>query len=161
VVGEVATGVPPPSIPTVPLTSLPYLVLGAAGIVFLAVGESVGAGRAYAAQRDDFASRLQLWVDDPDFAALANPRKTTRGEAAAIAARTPAVAFFSHSIHGNEPAGFESAMMTAYTLLASESAQVKASSRWKLILRSSSMILTSGFCISCSALIRRPISSGR
>jgi len=51
VVGEVATGVPLPSIPTVPLTSLPYLVLGAAGIVFLAVGESVGAGRAYAAQR--------------------------------------------------------------------------------------------------------------
>jgi len=50
-VGEVATGVPMPSIPSVPLTSLPYLVLGAAGIVFLAVGESVGAGRAYAAQR--------------------------------------------------------------------------------------------------------------
>ena len=61
-----------------------------------------------------------------DLAALANPRKTTRSDAAAIAARTPAVAFFSHSIHGNEPAGFESAMMTAYTLLASESAQVKA-----------------------------------
>jgi SulP family sulfate permease len=51
VVGEVATGVPLPSIPTVPLTSIPYLALGAAGIVFLAVGESVGAGRAYAAQR--------------------------------------------------------------------------------------------------------------
>jgi MFS superfamily sulfate permease-like transporter len=33
------------------LTSIPYLVLSAAGIVFLAVGESVGAGRAYAAQR--------------------------------------------------------------------------------------------------------------
>ena len=51
VVGEVATGMPLPSIPTVPLTSLPYLVLSAAGIVFLAVGESVGAGRAYATQR--------------------------------------------------------------------------------------------------------------
>jgi MFS superfamily sulfate permease-like transporter len=48
VVGEVATGIPVPSIPAVPLTSIPYLVLGAAGIVFLAVGESVGAGRAYA-----------------------------------------------------------------------------------------------------------------
>ena len=48
VVGEVATGVPLPSIPAVPLTSVPLLVLGAAGIVFLAVGESVGAGRAYA-----------------------------------------------------------------------------------------------------------------
>jgi SulP family sulfate permease len=51
VVGEVATGMPLPSIPTVPLTSIPYLVLSAAGIVFLAVGESVGAGRAYATQR--------------------------------------------------------------------------------------------------------------
>jgi high affinity sulfate transporter 1 len=50
VVGEVATGMPLPSIPFVPLTTLPYLALGAAGIVFLAVGESVGAGRAYAAR---------------------------------------------------------------------------------------------------------------
>ena len=51
VVGEVETGVPLPSIPSIPLTSIPYLILGAAGIVFLAVGESVGAARAYAAQR--------------------------------------------------------------------------------------------------------------
>jgi high affinity sulfate transporter 1 len=50
VVGEVATGLPLPSIPSVPLTSIPYLALGAAGIVFLAVGESVGSGRAFAAQ---------------------------------------------------------------------------------------------------------------
>ena len=49
-VGDVATGVPLPSIPLVPLTAIPYLALGAAGIVFLAVGESVGAGRAYAAR---------------------------------------------------------------------------------------------------------------
>ena len=49
-VGDVATGMPLPSIPFVPLTTIPYLVLGAAGIVFLAVGESVGAGRAYAAR---------------------------------------------------------------------------------------------------------------
>jgi SulP family sulfate permease len=50
VVGDVATGLPLPSIPMVPLTTIPYLALGAAGIVFLAVGESVGAGRAYAAR---------------------------------------------------------------------------------------------------------------
>jgi SulP family sulfate permease len=48
VVGEVATGVPTPGLPAVRLTDLPYLVLGATGIVFLAVGESVGAARAYA-----------------------------------------------------------------------------------------------------------------
>ena len=35
-------------------------------------------------------------------------------------ARTPAVAVLSHSIHGNEPAGFEAAMQTAYQLLASD-----------------------------------------
>jgi high affinity sulfate transporter 1 len=50
VVGEVATGLPSPAIPSVPLTTIPYLAIGAAGIVFLAVGESVGAGRAYAAR---------------------------------------------------------------------------------------------------------------
>lgn len=50
VVGEVATGLPLPSLPNVPVSSLPYLVLGAVGIVFLAVGESVGAGRAYASR---------------------------------------------------------------------------------------------------------------
>ncbi|MES2123940.1 MAG: M14 family zinc carboxypeptidase [Gemmatimonadota bacterium] len=61
-----------------------------------------------------------------DVAALADPRKTTRADAAAIAARTPAIALFSHSIHGDEPAGFESSMITAYTLLASESSQVRA-----------------------------------
>ncbi|MDQ1322990.1 MAG: sulfate permease, SulP family [Chloroflexota bacterium] len=49
-VGEVATGLPLPSLPGVPVTAIPYLALGAAGIVFLAVGESVGAGRAYAAR---------------------------------------------------------------------------------------------------------------
>ncbi|MEP6591245.1 MAG: M14 family zinc carboxypeptidase [Gemmatimonadota bacterium] len=60
-----------------------------------------------------------------DIASLADPRRTTRSAAAEIAARTPAIALFSHSIHGNEPAGFESAMITAYTLLASESPQVR------------------------------------
>jgi SulP family sulfate permease len=48
VVGEVATGLPIPAIPHISLTAIPYLALGAMGIVFLAVGESVGAGRAYA-----------------------------------------------------------------------------------------------------------------
>lgn len=60
-----------------------------------------------------------------DLAALADPRVNDRAAADAIIARTPAVAFLSHSIHGNEPAGFETAMITAYTLLASESPQVR------------------------------------
>ena len=60
-----------------------------------------------------------------DLAALADPRTNDRAAADAIIARTPAVAFLSHSIHGNEPAGFEAAMLTAYTLLASESPLVR------------------------------------
>jgi len=47
-VGEVSTGVPLPGLPGISLLSIPLLAAGAAGIVFLAVGESIGAGRAYA-----------------------------------------------------------------------------------------------------------------
>jgi hypothetical protein len=55
-----------------------------------------------------------------DLAKLADPRTTSKAEAEAIAARTPAVALLSHSVHGNEPAGFETVMQTAYQLLASD-----------------------------------------
>ena len=50
VVGDVATGLPVPSLPGIALADIPFLVVGAAGIVFLAVGESVGMARAYAAR---------------------------------------------------------------------------------------------------------------
>ncbi len=61
-----------------------------------------------------------------DVSALADPRATSRAQAGALAARTPAVVMLSHSIHGNEPAGFETAMITAYTLLASDHPDVRA-----------------------------------
>ncbi|HTK55359.1 MAG TPA: M14 family zinc carboxypeptidase [Gemmatimonadales bacterium] len=61
-----------------------------------------------------------------DLDKLADPRITSAADARAIAARTPAVVLLTHSIHGDEPAGFESAMMTAYQLLASNSAEVQA-----------------------------------
>lgn len=61
-----------------------------------------------------------------DLAALADPRSTDPAAAQAIVARTPAVAFLSHSIHGNEPAGFEASMLTAYTLLASTAPDIQA-----------------------------------
>ncbi len=48
VVGEVTTGLPSLAIPSIPLSTIPLLVLGGVGIVFLAVGESVGAGRGFA-----------------------------------------------------------------------------------------------------------------
>jgi high affinity sulfate transporter 1 len=50
VVGEVATGVPAPSIPRVPIGDLVFLITGAFGIVFLALAESIGAARAFAAR---------------------------------------------------------------------------------------------------------------
>jgi SulP family sulfate permease len=50
VVGTVATGLPHVGLPEVSLLDLPYLAIGAAGIVFLAVGESVGAARSFAAR---------------------------------------------------------------------------------------------------------------
>ena len=55
-----------------------------------------------------------------DLARLADPRRTSAAEAAAIVARTPAVVFLSYSVHGNEPAGFEAVMWVAYQLLASD-----------------------------------------
>jgi hypothetical protein len=58
-----------------------------------------------------------------DMAELADPRRTSPGRAAEIAAKDPAVAVFSYSVHGNEPAGFEAAMQVAYQLLASEEPQ--------------------------------------
>lgn len=55
-----------------------------------------------------------------DLQALADPRGTSLAAAQEIARRTPAVVVLTHSIHGNEPSGFETAMVTAYQLLASE-----------------------------------------
>jgi len=40
--------------------------------------------RAYAATREDFASRLQLWVDDPSFAALGDARFSESTEEAMV-----------------------------------------------------------------------------
>jgi hypothetical protein len=56
-------------------------------------------------------------------AELADPRKTSSGRAAAIAAQGPAVALFQYSVHGDEPAGFEAAMQVAYQLAASDEPQ--------------------------------------
>jgi sulfate permease, SulP family len=64
VVGEVSTGLPSIGLPIPPVASIPVLILGAAGIVFLAVGESVGAGRG-------FASRHRYEIDaDQELLAL-------------------------------------------------------------------------------------------
>lgn len=48
IVGAIPTGLPTPGLPSISLTDLPYLITGALGIVFLAVGESLGSARAFA-----------------------------------------------------------------------------------------------------------------
>ena len=50
VVGLIPSGLPSPAIPVVTLSDLPLLVASAGGIVFLALGESVGTARAFAAK---------------------------------------------------------------------------------------------------------------
>jgi sulfate permease, SulP family len=50
VVGTIPTGMPIPGIPKITLEILGFLIAGAAGIVFLAAGETLGTGRAYAAK---------------------------------------------------------------------------------------------------------------
>jgi MFS superfamily sulfate permease-like transporter len=50
VVGVIPTGMPAPAFPVVSLEMIPVLIAGAAGIVFLAVGETLGTGRTFAAK---------------------------------------------------------------------------------------------------------------
>ena len=50
IVGEIPTGLPEFGFPQVDLAAIPFLIAGAAGIVFLAVGESLGTARAYASK---------------------------------------------------------------------------------------------------------------
>ncbi len=50
IVGAIPTGLPMPGLPSISVSDLPYLITGAVGIVFLAVGESLGSARAFAAR---------------------------------------------------------------------------------------------------------------
>lgn len=50
VVGDVATGIPIPGIPRIPIGDFVFLLTGAFGIVFLALAESIGAARSFGAR---------------------------------------------------------------------------------------------------------------
>ena len=50
IVGEIPIGMPNPTLPAINLQAIPFLIGGAFGIVFLAVGETLGTGRAFAAK---------------------------------------------------------------------------------------------------------------
>ncbi|HET7375469.1 MAG TPA: SulP family inorganic anion transporter, partial [Anaerolineae bacterium] len=50
VVGDIPIGMPNPAFPIISLQAIPFLIGGAIGIVFLAVGETLGTGRTFAAK---------------------------------------------------------------------------------------------------------------
>src|SRR5512137_1816732 len=50
VVGDIPIGMPSPAFPAISLQAIPFLIGGAAGIVFLAVGETLGTARTFAAK---------------------------------------------------------------------------------------------------------------
>ena len=50
IVGTIPAGFPAPSLPHVDITMIPFLLAGAVGIVFIAIGESLGIARAFAAR---------------------------------------------------------------------------------------------------------------
>src|SRR5512135_3087588 len=50
VVGDIPIGMPSPTFPAINLQAIPFLIGGAFGIVFLAVGETLGTGRTFAAK---------------------------------------------------------------------------------------------------------------
>jgi hypothetical protein len=55
-----------------------------------------------------------------DLDRLADPRGASAGDLDQLVTRTPAVVFLSHSVHGNESPGFESAIQLLYQLAASD-----------------------------------------
>lgn len=50
IVGTIPAGFPAPGLPHVGITVIPFLLAGAVGIVFIAIGESLGIARAFAAR---------------------------------------------------------------------------------------------------------------
>ncbi len=65
---------------------------------------------------------------------LADPRGVTQSDIDAIAARTPAVVWFSQSVHGNESPGFENAMALLYQLAASNEPATVAALRNTIVV---------------------------
>jgi hypothetical protein len=69
-----------------------------------------------------------------DLARLADPRTLGAADAAALAARTPAVVWISESVHGNESPGFETGMQLLYQLAASEEPATLAALRGAVVV---------------------------
>jgi hypothetical protein len=81
--------------------------------------------RLYIVSSPENIARLDAIRADLD--RIADPRGATQGELDAVVARTPAVVWFSMSVHGDEVPGFEAAMPLLYQLAAStEPATVEA-----------------------------------
>jgi len=93
IVGPIPSGLPAPRIPSLRPSDLPYLLLGATAMVFVALGESLGTARTFAAERrnrniDTNQELLALGVANlgaglmRGFAVGANPAATASANAA-------------------------------------------------------------------------------
>jgi hypothetical protein len=70
-------------------------------------------------------TRGRLDAARADAARLADPRAVPAGERAALAARTPAVLWLGHTVHGNEASGVEAAIALLYQLAAGRDAETR------------------------------------
>ncbi|HEX4936320.1 MAG TPA: M14 family zinc carboxypeptidase, partial [Gemmatimonadaceae bacterium] len=88
--------------------------------------------RLYIVSSPENIARLDAIRADLD--RLADPRGASDAELAAIAARTPAVVWYSGSVHGNESPGFETSMQLLYQLAASEEPATVAALRNAIVI---------------------------
>ncbi len=72
------------------------------------------------------ANHRRMAAIQADIKKLADPRKTPEAEAKRIMAGLPAVVWLGYTVHGNELSGSDSAMLTAYHLLAARNQKMVA-----------------------------------
>jgi hypothetical protein len=72
------------------------------------------------------ANQRRMTAIQADIKKLADPRKTPEAEAKRIMAGLPAVVWLGYTVHGNELSGSDSAMLTAYHLLAARNQKMVA-----------------------------------
>jgi hypothetical protein len=88
--------------------------------------------RLYVVSSPENIARLDAIRADLD--RLADPRGASASELDAVAARTPAVVWFSGSVHGDEVPGFEASMQLLYQLAASEEPATVAALRRAIVV---------------------------
>jgi hypothetical protein len=88
--------------------------------------------RIFVVSAPENMARLDAIRSDLD--RLADPRGASPAQLAEVAARTPAVVWFSGSVHGDEVPGFEASMALLYHFAASENPEVLARLKEALVI---------------------------